>query len=43
MVLSSDGVMGPCIPTPDAAEMRPYSFKYSVLAHDNSWREEQWK
>lgn len=39
MVLSSDGIMGPCIPTPDAAEMRPYSFKYSVLAHDNSWRE----
>ncbi|HET7148129.1 MAG TPA: glycoside hydrolase family 38 C-terminal domain-containing protein [Candidatus Nitrosopolaris sp.] len=39
MVLSSDGIMGPCIPTPDAAEMRPYSFKYSVLAHDSSWRE----
>jgi alpha-mannosidase len=39
MVLSSDGIMGPCIPTPDAAETRPYSFKYSLLAHEKSWRE----
>ena len=39
MTLSSDGIMGPCIPTPDAAEMRPYSFKYSLLAHEKSWKE----
>lgn len=31
--------MGPCIPTPDAAETRPYTFRYSVLPHDNSWDE----
>ena len=39
VVLSSDGIMGPCIPTPDAAETRPYTFRYSVLPHDNSWSE----
>jgi alpha-mannosidase len=31
--------MGPCIPTPDAAETRPYSFRYSLLPHENSWTE----
>jgi hypothetical protein len=36
-ILSSDGIMGPCIPTPDATEMRPYIFRYSVLPHDGSW------
>ena len=36
-ILSSDGIMGPCIPTPDATEMRPYIFRYSILAHDGSW------
>jgi alpha-mannosidase len=30
-LLSSDGIMGPCIPTPDANETRPYTFRYSVL------------
>jgi alpha-mannosidase len=39
VVLSSDGIMGPCIPTPDAAETRPYSFRYSLLPHENSWTE----
>lgn len=39
MVLSADGIMGPCIPTPDAAEMIPYTFRYSVLPHEGSWRE----
>ena len=39
VVLSSDGIMGPCIPTPDAAETRPYSFRYSLLPHENSWKE----
>jgi alpha-mannosidase len=39
MVLSADGIMGPCVPTPDAAEMIPYTFKYSVLPHEESWRE----
>jgi alpha-mannosidase len=36
-ILSSDGIMGPCIPTPDANETRPYKFRYSVLSHDGGW------
>lgn len=36
-ILSSDGIMGPCIPTPDANETRPYKFRYSVLPHDGGW------
>jgi alpha-mannosidase len=39
MVLSADGIMGPCVPTPDAAEMIPYTFRYSVLPHGEGWRE----
>jgi alpha-mannosidase len=39
MVLSADGIMGPCVPTPDAAEMVPYTFRYSVLPHKEGWRE----
>jgi alpha-mannosidase len=38
MVLSADGIMGPCVPTPDAAEMIPYTFRYSVLPHEGDWR-----
>ena len=40
MLLSSDGIMGPCIPTPDAAEMKPYTFRYSILPHENDWMED---
>ena len=32
--------MGPCIPTPDAAEMKPYTFRYSILPHENDWSED---
>ena len=32
--------MGPCIPTPDAAEVKPYTFKYSILPHENDWSED---
>jgi alpha-mannosidase len=39
VVLSADGIMGPCVPTPDAAEIRPYTFRYSVLPHEGDWRE----
>ena len=39
MVLSADGIMGPCVPTPDAAEMEPYTFRYSVLPHEEGWKE----
>ncbi len=38
VVLSSDGIMGPCVPTPDAAEVKPYTFRYLVLPHDGDWR-----
>jgi alpha-mannosidase len=31
--------MGPCIPTPDAAETRPYTFRYSLLPHEDGWNE----
>ncbi len=37
--LSGDGTKGPCIATPDAAEKRPYTFKYSLLPHDGDWRD----
>jgi len=40
VLLSSDGIMGPCIPTPDAAEMKPYTFRYSILPHENDWMED---
>lgn len=40
ILLSSDGIMGPCIPTPDAAERKPYTFRYSILPHENDWRED---
>jgi alpha-mannosidase len=39
VVLSSDGIMGPCIPTPDAAETRPYTFRYSALPHKGDWKQ----
>jgi alpha-mannosidase len=41
VLLSADGIMGPCIPTPDAAEKKQYTFKYSILPHENDWREDQ--
>jgi alpha-mannosidase len=41
VLLSSDGIMGPCIPTPDAAEVKPYTFKYSILPHENDWSDDQ--
>ena len=39
MLLSSDGIMGPCIPTPDAAENKPYIFRYSILPHEKNWKD----
>ncbi len=39
MLLSSDGVMGPCVPTPDANEIGTQTFKYSILPHEKSWKE----
>lgn len=37
--LSADGTKGPCIATPDAAEKRPYTFKYSLVPHTGDWRD----
>ncbi|MDQ2684320.1 MAG: glycosyl hydrolase-related protein, partial [Thermoproteota archaeon] len=37
--LSADGTKGPCIATPDAAEKRPYTFRYSLSPHNGDWRE----
>ncbi|WP_145988006.1 glycosyl hydrolase-related protein [Candidatus Nitrosocosmicus franklandus] len=37
--LSADGTKGPCIATPDAAEKRPYTFKYALVPHTGDWRE----
>lgn len=39
VLLSADGIMGPCIPTPDASEMGLQTFRYSILPHGKSWRE----
>jgi alpha-mannosidase len=38
-MLSSDGVTGPAIPTPDAQELKTYSFEYALFPHRNGWRE----
>ncbi len=37
--LSADGVAGPLVPTPDALELRPYTFEYAVQPHDGDWRQ----
>jgi alpha-mannosidase len=39
LMLSSDGVTGPAIPTPDAQELKTYSFEYALFPHRNGWRE----
>jgi len=37
--LSADGISGPLIPTPDALELRDYTFKYALYPHEGDWRE----
>ncbi|MDZ4247102.1 MAG: glycoside hydrolase family 38 C-terminal domain-containing protein, partial [Dehalococcoidia bacterium] len=39
MMLASGGVIGPAIPTPDAQELKKYSFEYSILPHRKGCRE----
>ncbi|MFC1903087.1 glycoside hydrolase family 38 C-terminal domain-containing protein [Chloroflexota bacterium] len=39
LMLASDGVIGPSIPTPDAQEFKNYTFEYSLFPHQKSWRE----
>jgi alpha-mannosidase len=41
VLLSGDGIMGPCIPTPNANEMGLQTFRYSILPHRKSWRESE--
>ncbi len=38
LMLSSDGITGPAIPTPDAQEHKIYTFKYSLLPHIGEWQ-----
>jgi Alpha-mannosidase len=37
--LSADGTAGPLVPTPDALELRPYTFEYAIQLHDGDWRQ----
>jgi alpha-mannosidase len=39
LMLASDGVIGPAIPTPDAQEFKDYTFEYSLFTHRKDWRE----
>ena len=36
--LSADGTAGPLVPTPDALELKPYTFEYAIQFHDKGWR-----
>ena len=37
-MVSSDGKTGPAIPTPDAEELKKYTFKYSLYPHKENWK-----
>jgi len=37
--LSADGAAGPLIPTPDALEIRDFTFEYALQPHDGDWRQ----
>jgi alpha-mannosidase len=39
LMLASDGVIGPAIPTPDAQEFKNYTFEYSLFTHRKSWKD----
>jgi alpha-mannosidase len=39
LMLASDGVIGPAIPTPDAQEFKNYTFEYSLFPHRKGWKE----
>ncbi len=38
-VLAADGKSGPLIPTPDAQELGPNHYKYSIYPYSGSWKE----
>jgi alpha-mannosidase len=37
--LSADGEAGPLVPTPDALELRDYTFEYALQHHDGDWKQ----
>ncbi len=37
--LSADGTAGPFVPTPQALELRTYTFEYAVQPHNGDWRQ----
>ncbi|MFH1651946.1 MAG: glycoside hydrolase family 38 C-terminal domain-containing protein [Chloroflexota bacterium] len=39
LMLASDGVTGPAIPTPDAQEFKTATFEYSLYPHKKGWKE----
>ena len=39
--LSADGEAGPLVPTPDALELRDYTFEYALQHHDGDWKESE--
>ncbi len=39
LMLASDGIIGPAIPTPDAQEFKNYTFEYSLFAHQKGWKD----
>ena len=41
LMLSSDGVTGPAVPTPDAQEFKKHTFEYSLYPHRGGWAEAQ--
>ncbi|AKG53929.1 alpha-mannosidase [Dehalogenimonas sp. WBC-2] len=41
LMLASDGVTGPAVPTPDAQEFKKYTYEYSLYPHHGGWQEAQ--
>jgi alpha-mannosidase len=39
--LSADGEAGPLVPTPDALELRDYTFEYALQHHDGDWSQSE--
>ncbi|MDD5509236.1 MAG: glycoside hydrolase family 38 C-terminal domain-containing protein [Dehalococcoidales bacterium] len=39
LMLASDGIIGPAIPTPDAQEFKHYTFEYALFPHQKGWKD----
>lgn len=39
LMLSSDGITGPAVPTPDAQELKDHTFEYSLYPHRGGWQD----